>query len=218
LLICALLTALLTTFNLGGVRRLLPYMLIGILLWCAMLNSGLHATLAGVILAFTIPVRRTTTDSSAQESEALAPAAERLHHHLHGVVAFLIVPLFALTNAAITIDWNNIAAIASHPVTAGVISGLVIGKWMGVVGASWLAIRLGGASLPDGLNGKHLHGIGLLAGIGFTMSIFVSDLAFSTAPEQLLLAKTGILLASAIAGVCGYCWLRIVGERQKIQP
>lgn len=217
LLICALLTALLTTLNLGGVRRLLPYMLIGILLWCAMLNSGLHATLAGVILAFTIPVR-TTTDSSAQESEALAPAAERLHHHLHGVVAFLIVPLFALTNAAITIDWSNIAAIASHPVTAGVISGLVIGKWVGVVGASWLAIRLGGASLPDGLNGKHLHGIGLLAGIGFTMSIFVSDLAFSTAPEQLLLAKTGILLASTIAGVCGYCWLRIVGERQKIQP
>ncbi|HSC76856.1 MAG TPA: Na+/H+ antiporter NhaA [Pseudomonadales bacterium] len=201
LLIASSFTVLLMTFNLGGIQRVLPYMLVGILLWCAMLSSGVHATLAGVILAFTIPIRLKNLEP------AQAPA-QRLESNLHIVVAYLIIPLFALANAAIPVDINNISNIITDRVTAGVISGLVIGKWIGVAGASWLAIKTGIATMPTGLTMRHIHGIGLLAGIGFTMSIFVADLAFTGEPSVLLMAKTGILMASVISGVCGYCWLR----------
>lgn len=239
----ALLTGVLIIFNLGGIRRVLPYMLTGILLWCAMLSSGVHATLAGVILAFTIPIRpkynarhfiREVRDLTQQMEDSLqvcpdilhnealhsqvvaleqgvelvqAPA-QRLELNLHVVVAYLIIPLFALTNAAIPVDFSDIRHIVVHPVTAGVISGLVIGKWLGVTAASWLAIKTGLAAMPSGLTMRHIHGIGLLAGIGFTMSIFVADLAFTNEPSVLLMAKIGILLASVISGFCGYCWLR----------
>jgi len=243
LLIAGVLTALLITFNLGGIRRVLPYMLVGILLWCAMLSSGVHATLAGVILAFTIPIRpkynakhfigevrelaekmenslryspdilhnetlRSQVIALEQGVELVQAPAQRLEFNLHVVVAYLVIPLFALANAAIPIDITDIRNIISHPATAGVMSGLIVGKWLGVTGASWLAIKTGLAAMPSGLTIRHIHGIGLLAGIGFTMSIFVADLAFTGEPNLLLMAKTGILLASVISGVGGYCWLR----------
>lgn len=241
--LAVLLTGVLIIFNLGGIRRVLPYMLAGILLWCAMLSSGVHATLAGVILAFTIPIRpkynarhfiSEVRDLTQQMEDSLqvdpdilhndalhsqvvaleqgvelvqAPA-QRLELNLHVVVAYLVIPLFALTNAAIPVDFSDIRNIVAHPVTAGVISGLVVGKWFGVTAASWLAIKTGLAAMPSGLTMRHIHGIGLLAGIGFTMSIFVADLAFTNEPGLLLMAKIGILLASVISGFCGYCWLR----------
>ncbi len=196
LLICVLLTALLIVFNLGGIRHLAPYLFVGILLWCAMLNSGIHATMAGVILAFTIPVR------------AKQAPAQRLEQQLHFLVAFIVVPLFALANAGIPIHWNDIAHLSAHPVALGVTCGLILGKWLGITGACWLAIKTGIASLPPAMQMRHIHGLGLLAGIGFTMSIFIADLAFTATPELLLLAKTGILLASFLAAILGYCWLR----------
>lgn len=210
LLIAALLTVILVILNLGGIHRITPYLLIGALLWCAMFNSGIHATLSGIILAFAIPAR---------PKNNLQPApGSLLERHLHFLVAFLIVPLFALTNAAIPIHWHTLTETLAHPVTLGVFSGLLIGKWIGVTGASWIAIKLGIAALPTGLHMRHLHGIGLLAGIGFTMSIFVADLAFSTQPDTLLMAKTGILLASLTAALFGYCWLRFACYHSKINP
>lgn len=238
-----LLTAVLIIFNLGGIRRVLPYMLVGILLWCAMLSSGIHATLAGVLLAFTIPIRpkynaqhfinevrdlsrqmehslqdcpdilhndalRAQVIALEQGVELVQAPAQRLELNLHIIVAYLVIPLFALANAAIPVDITDIRHLISHPVTAGVISGLVLGKWLGIVGSCWLAMKTGLAAMPTGLTMRHIHGVSLLAGIGFTMSIFVADLAFTNEPQLLLMAKTGILLASLISGICGYCWLR----------
>lgn len=243
LLAAGLLTGLLISLNLGGVRRVLPYMLLGILLWCAMLNSGVHATLAGVILAFTIPIQpkynprhfineiKELTDKmesslhshadiihneelrsqvSALETgvELVQAPAQRLEHELHIPVAYLIIPLFALANAAIPLDITALGKTLTHPVTTGVALGLVIGKWIGVTLSSWLALRSTLATMPAGLSMKHIHGIGLLAGIGFTMSIFVADLAFNAEADMLLMAKTGILFASLFSGIAGYCWLR----------
>ena len=248
LLLAGAMTLVLVSLNLGGIRRVLPYMLAGVLLWCAMLSSGVHATLAGVILAFTIPIRpkydprhfiREVRELSDQMEKSLrwhldivhneqlrsqvialengvelvqAPA-QRLEQNLHLPVAFLIIQLFALANAAIPVELASLGATLLHPVTTGVATGLVAGKWLGVTGASWLAVRTGIATMPTGLTMRHVHGIGLLAGIGFTMSIFVADLAFTGEPELLLMAKTGILLASLISGLCGYCWLRFFCSR-----
>lgn len=209
LLICALLTALLIALNVCGVYRITPYLLLGALLWCAMLNSGIHATLAGIVLAFTIPVRAKNNT---------ATPAQYLEQRLHFGVAFVVVPLFALANAAIPIHWSDMANTLTHPVTLGVVGGLVLGKWIGITAASWLAIRLGIAALPTGLQMRHIHGVALLAGIGFTMSIFVADLAFTSNSELLLMAKTGILLASIAAACCGYCWLRFVCNPRRMQP
>lgn len=243
LLVAGAMTLLLVSLNLGGIRRVQPYLLVGVLLWCAMLSSGVHATLAGVILAFTIPIRpkydprhfisevrelangmenslhwqrdiihneqlRSQVITLENAVELVQAPAQRLEQNLHLPVAFLVIPLFALVNAAIPVELARLGETLLHPITTGVATGLVAGKWLGVTGASWLAIRAGIATMPTGLTMRHVNGIGLLAGIGFTMSIFVADLAFTATPELLLMAKTGILLASLFAGVAGYCWLR----------
>ena len=243
LLLALTLTAALVCLNLGGIRRMPPYLLLGTLLWCAMLTSGVHATLAGVILAFTIPIRpKYNPDHFIREVRELADAmqsslrdnpdiasneqlrsqvvaleqgaeltqapAQRLEHNLHFGVAYLIIPLFALANAAIRVDASEIVNVLLQPVTLGVASGLVLGKWLGVTAAVWLAVNSGLALLPQGMNFRHVHGLGLLAGIGFTMSIFVADLAFANTAALLLEAKAGILAASLLSGLCGYCWLR----------
>jgi NhaA family Na+:H+ antiporter len=243
LLLAAALTGILIAFNLGGIRRVLPYMLVGILLWCAMLSSGVHATLAGVILAFTVPIRpkynpqhfiaeireladkmgsslkhnpdivlndqlRAQVMALEEGVELVQAPAQRLEYNLHFGVAYIVIPIFALANAAIPFNFAGMAETLLHPVTIGVTSGLVLGKWLGITLCSWLAIRAGIAAMPKGMTMRHVHGIGLLGGIGFTMSIFVADLAFTATPELLLMAKTGTLTASLIAGICGYCWLR----------
>jgi len=235
-------TGLLIAMNLSGFRRPLPYAAVGFLLWAAMLASGIHATIAGIVVAFVIPIRpkfqpqlfiervkesaikmqESITDnadiihnnrfralvSSLDDGVRLVQApAQRLEHGLHLPVAYLVIPIFALANAGIPVDFAGFGAYLQHPVTLGVLAGLLLGKPLGIVGFTWITVKLGWAELPAGLNMKHILGVGLLGGIGFTMSIFIADLGFANSPEDLLMAKTGILLASALAGFSGFFWL-----------
>jgi len=239
----AVLTFVLLSFNLGGVRRPLPYAAVGILLWAAMLASGIHATIAGIVVAFVIPIRpkfephtfvkrvdetNKKMEKSISENadiihnnhlralvmslddgvKLVQAPAQRLEHSLHLPVAYLVIPIFALANAGIPIDFAEFSEVVSSPITLGVICGLLLGKPLGIAGFTWVTVKLGMAKLPDGLNMKHVLGVGLLGGIGFTMSIFIADLGFINKPEELLAAKTGILLASAIAGFGGFFWLK----------
>jgi NhaA family Na+:H+ antiporter len=238
----------LVALNLGGIRWYLPYVLIGVVLWVAMLKSGVHATLAGILLAFTIPMRPKynpkrflehidemidqikrayqrneniiINDSLRSRVRALGEGvrlvqapAQVLEHKMHLPSAYLVIPIFSLANAGIPIDWSSIGGIVTHPVSVGITSGLVLGKLLGIVGFSWLAVKFGLTHLPNGLNFKHLIGVGLMGGIGFTMSIFVAELGFANHPEDLLMAKSGILLASALAGISGFVWLYLTSER-----
>lgn len=238
----AVILFLLVSLNLGGVRSTWPYVLMGILLWLALLISGVHATLAGIFLAFTIPLRpkldperfiartsqlledikRSYGDepniiknyrlrsqvTALDDGATLAQApAQLLEHKMHIPSSYIIIPVFALANAAIPIDWSALGSTLGHPVTLGVAAGLVLGKLIGIAGFVWIAIRLGVSSLPTGLNFNHILGVAMLSGIGFTMSIFIAELAFAHDPLGLLMAKTGILLASMIAGFGGYLWL-----------
>ncbi len=133
---------------------------------------------------------------------------------MHIPVAFLIIPLFALANAGVPIEFASLGDTLTQPVTLGVILGLILGKLIGVAGFSLLAVRLGVGQLPTGCRAAHMVGVALLAGIGFTMSIFIADLAFGDQrPGQLINAKTGILFASLLTGVAGYLWLRRLGGR-----
>jgi len=242
--------ALLVILNMGGVRRTLPYVLLGLLLWLALLASGVHATLAGILLAFTIPMQpkldperfiaRTSglmdkiKESYTNEKNiiknyqlrsqvtalgdgvvlAQAPA-QVLEHAMHIPSSYVIIPIFALANAAIPIDWSTLGTTIVNPVALGVVAGLVFGKLLGIAGFVWIAVKLGVSPLPEGLNFKHMVGVALLGGIGFTMSIFIAELAFAHSAEDLLMAKTGILGASLIAGVGGYLWLYFTAEKNE---
>lgn len=238
----ALLVAVLVGFNLGGIRRPVPYFLVGVGLWLAMLESGVHATIAGVLVAFTIPavpkydperfiehvgsLMGRFSDSHQpgvsilrnEEQRSILQALEngihrvetplqRLEHAFHIPVAMLIVPIFALANAGIPIAFSRLGEVLAQPIALGVTLGLVLGKLIGIAGFSWLAIRLGWARLPAGADMRHLVGVAMLGGIGFTMSIFIAELGLGANPEQLLMAKTGILVASLLAGSAGYLWL-----------
>lgn len=132
---------------------------------------------------------------------------QRLEHSLHVPVAFVIIPLFALANAGIPIVPEKIPLLLSEPITLGIILGLVFGKLIGIGGLSLLAVKLGIGQLPEGTQPRHIIGVGLIGGIGFTMSIFISELAFFGQQRELILAKTGVLFASLIAGLCGFIWL-----------
>ncbi|MFT5720243.1 MAG: NhaA family Na+:H+ antiporter [Motiliproteus sp.] len=232
----------LIAFNRGGVRHPVPYFLVGILLWMAMLTSGVHATVAGVLTAFTIPafpkydpqlfsqsVRKMlgrfdeayardanilTNDelrsltASLEKGVSLVQAPlQRLEDQLHLPVALLVIPIFALANAGVPLGIDTLAEAFQHPVTQGVIAGLLLGKLIGIFGFSWLAIKLGIGILPEGTRLAHIAGVGLLGGIGFTMAIFIGDLAYLHQPELQVLAKTGVLSASLLAGILGTAWL-----------
>jgi NhaA family Na+:H+ antiporter len=180
-----------------GVRHAAPYLILGVVLWVAVLMSGIHATIAGVLLAMTIPAKaRDETESSL---------LERLEHTLHAPVAFVIVPLFALANAGVRIGGSS--SHVSVAVLSGVAVGLVVGKPLGITLASWLAVRSRFAALPDGVTWRLLQGVSWLGGIGFTMSLFVGALAF-TDVELLDSAKLGVLLASCAAAFMGWLMLR----------
>ena len=237
----------LIVFNLAGVRNPVPHFLVGCLLWLAMFESGVHATIAGILAAWTVPARpklepkrfskharqlmdqfdrldrgRKTLIRNEQQ-RAIVQALEsgihrvesplqRLEHTMHIPVAFLIIPLFALDNAAVPIEFAALGSTLTEPVTLGVILGLEIGKMIGIAGFSLLAVKLGVGQLPTGCRAAHMVGVALIAGIGFTMSIFIADIAFyDQQPEQLINAKTGILFASLLNGVAGYLWLRKCG-------
>jgi NhaA family Na+:H+ antiporter len=163
------------------------------------LKSGVHATLAGVLLALFIPLR----DRANPERSPL----RELEHDLHPSVAYVILPLFAFANAGV--DLGAVGSSVLHPVPLGIATGLFIGKQFGVFGVCWLAIKFGLAKLPDGVDWRQLYGASLLCGVGFTMSLFIATLAFEGgATEYLGMDRLGILAGSLLSGVAGYFWLR----------
>lgn len=184
------------------VMALLPYLVGGALMWFLMLKSGVHATIAGVLLAFAIPY-------SSKEDDAASPS-HRLEHILHKPVTFLILPVFALANTGIVIGAGWEAELLSAN-SLGIIAGLVAGKPIGIFLFSFAAVSLGLCRLPLDLAWRHILGAGLLGGVGFTMSIFITNLAFTGAPEAINASKMAILLASLVAGIAGFTWLKLLG-------
>jgi NhaA family Na+:H+ antiporter len=222
----------------AGVRHPLPFILGGLVLWAGVLQSGVHATVAGVLLALTIPLRGTVdpdrtiawtagfadaelkTPNTGDTIERLAEGVGRgrsplvaWEHALGPWVNFVIVPVFALANAGVVFDRAMLAAFAD-PVFWGVFCGLLIGKPIGVIGACMIAVRLRLAALPDGLDKAGIAAAGVLAGVGFTMAIFIGGLAFGEHdPAHQAIAKAGILAASLVAGVTGFILVRMVARR-----
>lgn len=186
--------------NRRGVLSLTPYLLIGLILWAAVLKSGVHATLAGVITALFIPFRKEAGEKKTQ--------LEKLEHDLHPAVAFGILPLFAFANTGVSFEGLTIDNFSSS-VPLGIALGLFLGNQIGVFGFSWLAIKLKLADLPQGTNWLQLYGVSLLCGIGFTMSLFISSLAFEQGgPDFAVDDRLGILVGSILSGVLGYLVLK----------
>jgi NhaA family Na+:H+ antiporter len=200
----ALGAAVLIGLNRGGIQRLLPYALVGAVLWFCFLKSGVHATLAGVVLALTVPLR--VPAANAADPSQAAPLL-RLEHALVPWVTFLIIPLFGFANAGVSFAGMSLDNLRD-PVPLGVALGLFIGKQIGVFGFAMAAIHLRLAVMPAGANGVQLYGIALLCGIGFTMSLFIGLLAFADAPALQDATKLGVLLGSVTAALCGAALLR----------
>jgi Na+:H+ antiporter, NhaA family len=188
------------------VMALAPYLIGGALMWFLMLKSGVHATIAGVLLAFAIPF-------SNQAEDAESPS-HRLEHMLHKPVAFLILPLFALANTGVVFDPNWQASLQSAN-SLGIIGGLVLGKPLGITLLCFAAVAIGLCKLPADLGWRHIIGAGMLGGIGFTMSIFITNLAFTGQMEHINASKMAILCASLLAGVLGLAWLRFFGQAKR---
>lgn len=250
LLLAGISFLILVSFNRFGIRAILPYFLVGLSMWFFMLESGVHATIAGVIAAFAIPSKPkytpidftkhtrnsldkfdsypVATDHVMHESqkaillhvrdsiEAIGSPAAKLEHDLHLPVSLIVIPLFALANAGISIDFSSMGATITQPVSLGIITGLILGKIIGIAGVSWLAIKLGIAKLPQNSTMSQIFGVSFLGAIGFTMSIFVADLAFAGNSELIFQAKVGILAASLFSGLFGYFWLRKVGNLKQL--
>jgi NhaA family Na+:H+ antiporter len=186
--------------NRRGVLSLTPYLLVGLVMWIAVLKSGVHATLAGVLLAFFIPLR---TPEGSDDT-----LAERLEHDLHGSVVYVILPLFAFMNTGVSLAGLSISSIL-EPIPLGIAAGLFIGKQLGIFGACWLAIKLKLAQLPTGVGFGELYGVAILGGIGFTMSLFISSLAFQPEGETLVTNdRLGILVGSILSAIVGYFLLK----------
>ena len=195
--------ALLIALNRFRVTSLVPYLLGGALMWFLMLKSGVHATIAGVMLAFAIPF-------SAKDDDEESPS-HKLEHFLHKPVAFIILPIFALANTGIFVgaDWMQNVTSTN---TVGIAAGLVLGKPLGVTLLCFVAVASGLCRLPPDLNWRHIAGAGILGGIGFTMSIFIANLAFAGNAETINASKMAIFLASLTAGTIGFLWLRLLGK------
>lgn len=243
LLVAGGVVGLIVLANVVGIRSLVIYSGLGVLLWGALFESGIHATLAGVVLALLTPAssyyardafedalrplldeyRRALArgdDAEVQavlgEVERLARETEspldRLEHQLAPWVSFVIVPIFAVANAGVTVSGDAVSAAIESPVAAGVALGLFLGKPVGIFTATLLAVRFGIGALPSGARWLHIAGVGLVAGIGFTVSLFITGLAFDPGAVQDE-AKMGILAGSLLSGLAGYAWFRAVGAR-----
>ncbi len=204
--LAAAVLSILFVFNRAGVRSLTPYVIMGIILWLAVLKSGVHATLAGLLLAFFIPLR-------TPEHSGLSPL-EHAEHSLHPMVAYGILPLFAFANTGVSLEKFSLSMLA-EPLSLGIIAGLFVGKQIGVFGMSWAAIRLGLCRMPEQAGWLGLYGVAILCGIGFTMSLFIGSLAF----EQGALAfavdeRAGILAGSVLSALGGYAALRYALRRR----
>ncbi|HEU5293103.1 MAG TPA: Na+/H+ antiporter NhaA [Cyclobacteriaceae bacterium] len=183
------------------VHSMIPYLLGGVFVWYFMKQSGVHATIAGVLLAFVFPFGDGQTQSPSY----------KLQHFLHKPVAFGILPLFALANTSLIIgsDWTH---GLTQPGSIGILAGLIVGKPLGIYLFSFAAVALGMCTLPQEIKWKHLLGVGFLGGIGFTMSIFITLLAYNQ-PDLITASKIAVLLASLVSGTIGYLWLRKVLDR-----
>ena len=243
LIIAAIVLILLITLNKLGTKSLVPFTLLGIILWLAFLKSGIHATIAGVLLAFTIPASsryntnefservkklikkfdetgdhwKNVLNNSERQHDVMAIESscekvltplQRFEHGLHPWVAFFIIPVFALANAGVTLAGLDILQALFSPISLGIIIGLFLGKQFGIFIFSFVAVKLKLASLPEGINWKNLYGAGILAGIGFTMSLFIAGLAFDN-PALLDLSKIGVLTGSLLSGILGFVYLKI---------
>ena len=234
LALCAALVAVLVLLRWAGVWQLLPYVLVGIALWCAVLASGVHPTLAGVLVGVLVPAARVdavqrerlrTYGAAVVEhadplrvrlatsaARATVPAGDRLQDALHPTSAYVVVPLFGLANAGVVLDAGALADAATSSVTLGVLLALVVGNTVGISGAAAIALRTGLGDLPGRVRYGHLVGGAMLAGIGFTISLFITDLAFEDEALRSQ-AKIGVLAASLLAAVLGSLALRLLGER-----
>ena len=196
---------LLIYLNKRGITHLPVYIFIGVIMWASVLKSGVHATLAGVFLAFTIPLR----DAENPQHSPL----RQLEHELHPSVAYVILPLFAFANAGVPLAGMTINALL-EPVSLGIIAGLFIGKQLGVFSFAWLAIKLKLATLPEKVSWTSLYGAAILCGIGFTMSLFIASLAFEhEGQEYIRQVRLGILTASLLAAITGYLLLRFTQKK-----
>ncbi len=241
LLYAAFFLGVLVIANIAGVRRTVFYGLVGFIgVWIAFIFSGVHATIAGVLIALTIPAKTKISENEyvnklstylnkfkkeqpdqnsslltkkqvhlISEIEELNDDAhtplQKLEHALHPVTAFFILPVFALSNAGVHIE-GSIIEMLLHPISLGIIAGLVIGKFIGIVFFSKLMVKLKIAVLPEGVTWQHIYGVAFLAGIGFTMSMFISDLAFKD-EEYKQIAKVGIMAASLLSAIIGMIWI-----------
>jgi len=183
--------------NRMGVQRTAPYLLVGIVMWVFVLKSGVHATLAGVLIAFTIPLK------TKNEDEALL---YKMEHGLHPWVAFLILPVFAFANAGVNFTGIGIDDLL-QPLTLGIAVGLFLGKQIGVFLATWIGVKSGIARLPENVSWKHVYGVACLTGVGFTMSLFIGSLAFTTA-DVMNAVRLGVVLGSVLSGLFGYVLLK----------
>jgi NhaA family Na+:H+ antiporter len=198
LLAAASAAGVLAILNRAGVTRLAPYLLIGLSIWLCVLKSGVHATLAGVVVAAAIPLAK----GGPQGTSLL----ERLEEQLHPWIALAILPLFAFANAGVSLAGVTLAKLLA-PVPLGIVAGLVIGKPLGILAASWLALAGGLAQKPTGATWQQLLGVGMLGGVGFTMSLFIGTLAFPD-PAHAAQLRLGVLTASLCSAVAGYLVLR----------
>ncbi|MFT4798476.1 MAG: NhaA family Na+:H+ antiporter, partial [Candidatus Azotimanducaceae bacterium] len=242
------LLALLAIANYASVRQPLFYIIIGVAIWWMMLKSGVHATVAGVAIALTVPARPKLTSEkllgkakstintmqnkteevdvlgSKQDHEQLLKVSKlaeragtplrRWEDALDLPVALFILPLFALVNAGVVFSFSSFIDSLQQPVGLGIITGLVLGKFIGISGACWLGLRYKIGSLPAGVNLQHVIGASLIAGIGFTMSTFIAALGFDGQPEHLHNAKTSILFASVVSALLGVIYLRLIASKQ----
>jgi len=242
LVIAGIVLAILIILNRLGTKSLIPYTVFGIILWLAFLKSGVHATIAGVLLAFTIPAsaryntkhfsdktrellkkfdetgehgenvlshegRQTDVMAIEENCKKILTPLQRFEHGLHPWVSYLIIPLFALANAGVTFAGMDIYNALTSSVSLGIIVGLFVGKQIGIFTFSWIAVKLKLGSLPEGVNWKKIYAAGILAGIGFTMSLFIAGLAFSD-NALIDLSKIGVLSGSLLSGIAGYILLK----------
>ena len=199
LIIAAVCIAILALLNRANIYRLTPYMFFALIMWIAVLKSGVHATLAGVVLAMFIPL--------ARDPETGRSPLRALEHDLHALVAFIILPIFAFANSGLNVMNMGVEQIM-HPVTIGIALGLFVGKQLGVFTFAWLAVKMGLAKLPRDVDWKQVYGVSLLCGIGFTMSLFIGSLAFENSGGDLFFdERLGIIAASILSAICGYLWL-----------
>lgn len=247
LIVAGVILAILATLNISGVKKTWPYLILGILLWLAVYQSGIHATIAGVLLAMTIPAKtKIGTEQFVSETNhamsdfsdtefnimcvdevqtnaikrmelavsGIRSPLQRLEDALHPLSGLLIIPIFALANAGVSFNTNSLAGSLTNPVFLGIVVGLILGKQIGITLFSWLGVKLGLANLPTGVNWKHVYGLSCIAGIGFTMSLFITNLAFID-PQIIETAKIAILGASLTSAIIGLSVLMNVTKADK---